>query len=294
MKCKICPRECNIDRENFPGFCGMTEKIKLAKADIFMWEEPVISGTNGSGAVFFSGCNLKCCFCQNYQISSGHFGKEISTERLAKIFQELEQKKVHNINLVSPMHFQKQILDALKIDALKIYRPNLPIVWNSNGYEKVETLKELEGVVDIFLVDLKFFDSALSKKYCKAENYFQVASNAVLEMVRQQPKVVIKNGIMQKGVIIRHLVMPNCVDDSKKIFEWIANNVKNNALISIMSQYTPCYKSNEFDEINRKIRPIEYKIAIKTAQTLGLTNGFVQEFESATENYIPLWDLKGV
>ena len=289
MICKLCPRNCNIDRKIKTGFCGMNENVKLAKADVFMWEEPIISGTKGSGAIFFSGCNLKCCFCQNYQISSGEFGKEIPTKSLANIFKELEYKGVHNINLVSPMHFQKQI-----IDALKIYRPNLPIIWNSNGYEKVETLKELADIVDIYLVDLKFYDNVLSKKYCKAINYFEEASSAILEMVAQQPKIIIKNGVMKKGVIIRHLVMPNCQDDSKKIFEWISKNVKNNVLISIMSQYTPCYKSFEYNEINRKLKPIEYKLAIKNAQNLGLTNGFMQDFDSANEIYIPIWDLKGV
>lgn len=289
MKCKMCPRNCQIDRTKFAGFCGMAEKVKLAKADAFLWEEPVISGTNGSGAIFFSGCNLKCCFCQNFEINSDHFGKEISIKRLAQIFEELEQTGVHNINLVSPTHYQSQILKALKI-----YRPKVPIVWNSNGYEKVESIKKLSGVVDIFLVDLKFFDSALSKKYCKAENYFEVATQAILEMIAQQPKVVIKNGIMQKGVIIRHLVMPNCTDDSKKVLDWISQNAKDSALVSLMSQYTPCHKASDFEEINRKIKPIEYKIVVNYAQKLGITNGFLQEFESAAESFIPLWDLKGV
>lgn len=289
MICKICPRQCNIDRKNNVGFCGMNQNIKLAKADVFLWEEPVISGTNGSGAIFFSGCNLKCCFCQNYQISSGHWGKEISIQRLAKIFEELEQKNVHNINLVSPTHYQSQILQALKI-----YKPKVPIVWNSNGYESIESLQKLAGYVDIFLVDLKFFDKELSKKYCKAENYFDVATKAILEMIKQQPNVEIKNGVMQKGVIIRHLVMPNCTVDSKKILDWIAQNAKDNVLVSIMSQYTPCHKANQFEEINRKIKPIEYKIVTNYAKELNITNGFLQEFESATENFIPLWDLKGV
>ena len=267
----------------------MTQTVKLAKADVFLWEEPVISGKNGSGAIFFSGCNLKCCFCQNYQISSGHFGKEISTKRLAQIFEELEQKNVHNINLVTPTHYQSQILEALKI-----YRPKVPVVWNSNGYETVESLKQLENNVDIFLVDLKFCDPALSKKYCKAENYFEFATKAILEMIRQQPKVVIKDGIMQKGVIIRHMVMPNCTDDSKKVLSWIAQNAKDNVLVSIMSQYTPCHKAGEFEEINRKIKPVEYKIVTNFAKELGIENGFVQEYESATQDFIPLWDLKGV
>ena len=219
MICDICPRHCKIDRETKTGFCGMNEKIKLAKAEVFLWEEPVISGANGSGAIFFSGCNLKCCFCQNYEISSKHFGKEISTNRLAEIFKELEQKGVHNINLVSPSHYAKQI-----VEALEIYRPKIPIVWNSNGYDDINAIKFVSKYVDIFLVDLKFFSSELSNKYCKAKDYFDVASKAISLMTTLKPKVVIENGIMKSGVIVRHLVMPNCTDDSIKCLQWISQN----------------------------------------------------------------------
>ena len=289
MICDICPRKCNIDRSKAVGFCGMTNTVKLAKADVFMWEEPCISGTNGSGAVFFSGCNLRCCFCQNFQISNQNFGKEISTKRLAQIFKELAEKDVHNINLVSPSHFVNQI-----IEALKIYKPNIPIVYNSNGYESVETIKKLKNYVDIYLVDLKFCSSELSQRYCKANNYFEVATAAIKEMVSQKPKVIVQNGIMKQGVIIRHLVMPNQTADSLKILQWIADNAKENCLVSLMCQYTPYFNAKNFPEINRKLKPIEYKIVLTRANELGLTNGYAQDMSSATEDFIPLWDLKGV
>lgn len=289
MICDICPRKCNIDRSKTAGFCGMTSTVKLAKADVFMWEEPCISGTNGSGAVFFSGCNLRCCFCQNFQISNQNFGKEISTQRLAQIFKELEGKGVHNINLVSPSHFANQI-----IEALKIYKPNIPIVYNSNGYESVETIKKLKNYVDIYLVDLKFCSSELSQKYCKANNYFEVATSAIKEMISQKPKVIVQDGIMKQGVIIRHLVMPNQTADSLKVLQWIADNAKENCLVSLMCQYTPYFNAKNFPEINRKLKPIEYKIVLTRANELGLTNGYAQDMSSATEDFIPLWDLKGV
>lgn len=289
MICDICPRKCNIDRSKAVGFCGMANTVKLAKADVFMWEEPCISGTNGSGAVFFSGCNLRCCFCQNFQISNQNFGKEISTKRLAQIFKELAEKDVHNINLVSPSHFVNQI-----IEALKIYKPNIPIVYNSNGYESVETIKKLKNYVDIYLVDLKFCSSELSQRYCKANNYFEVATSAIKEMISQKPKVIVQNGIMKQGVIIRHLVMPNQTADSLKILQWIADNAKENCLVSLMCQYTPYFNAKNYPEINRKLKPIEYKIVLTRANELGLTNGYAQDMSSATEDFIPLWDLKGV
>ncbi len=289
MICDICPRHCSVDRTKSTGFCGMSQTLKIAKADVFLWEEPVISGTNGSGAIFFSGCNLKCCFCQNYEISSNHFGKEISTKRLAEIFKELENKGVHNINLVSPSHYTNQI-----VEALEIYQPNLPIVWNCNGYEKIETLKKISKYVNIFLVDLKFFDEYLSMKYCKAKDYFSVASKAIKYMIRLKPKVVIENGIMKSGVIVRHLVMPNCINDSLKILDWINENAKDNCILSLMGQYTPYFKANEYPEINRKLKPIEYKLVLNKAISYNLTNGFFQELESSDEKYIPLWDLTGI
>ena len=289
MICELCPRNCKIDREIKSGFCGMTSTVKLAKADVFMWEEPCISNTNGSGAIFFSGCNLKCCFCQNYKISSGGLGKEISVERLAKIFKELESKGVNNINLVSPSHYVNQI-----VEALKIYKPKVPIVWNSNGYEKVETIKMIEKYVDIFLVDIKFYSSALSQKYCSAKNYFEFASSAILEMLSARPKLVFDGDILKSGVIVRHLVMPNCTNDSIKILEWLSSIKKKEFLLSLMGQYTPYFNSDKYPEINRPLKPIEYKIVLQKAKELGLTNGYIQELSSSNENYIPIWDFKGV
>lgn len=266
----------------------MSDVVRVAKADLFLWEEPCISAGKGSGAVFFSGCNLKCCFCQNYQISNQNFGKDISTSKLAKIFEELEARGACNINLVSPSHFVKQI-----VEALKIYRPKIPIVYNTNGYELIETLDMIRDYVDIFLTDLKFFAPELSQKYCKAQDYFEVASKAVRYMINLKPEVAIENGIMKSGVVVRHLVMPSCTEDSFEILNWLAQNAKGKCLVSLMSQYTPYFKSSNFEEINRKLKPIEYKIVLKKLVELGLTDGYAQELESGTEKYIPVWDLKG-
>ena len=287
-RCELCPRKCGIDRSNNVGFCGVTNTIKIARAGLHYWEEPVISGDKGSGTVFFSGCNLKCVYCQNYQISSQAFGKEITPQRLAEIFKELENKGAHNINLVTPSHY----VDGI-IDALNIYRPNIPIVYNTNGYDSVETLKKLEGYVDVYLTDLKYFSSEISKKYSAAENYFSVAAQAILEMLRQQPINVIKNNLLKKGVIIRHFVMPGCSGDSVKVLEWIKDNCPN-ACVSIMGQYTPCYKAELYPEINKKITPLEYKRVISKFNALGLTNGYCQELDSASEEYIPPFNLEGV
>ena len=289
MICEICPRACKVDREKQIGFCGMTDKVKLAKADVFLWEEPVISGKNGSGAIFFSGCNLKCCFCQNYEISSGGYGKEITIKRLAEIFKELEQKGVHNINLVSPTHYAYQI-----VEALKIYKPNIPVVWNSNGYESEKAIEYVSNFVDIFLVDLKFFDNNLATKYCKAPNYFDYASKIIKKMCEKRPKIILKGEILQSGVIIRHLVMPSHIDDSIKILEWLKENIHTEFLLSLMGQYMPYFESYKFPEINRRLKPIEYKMVIKKAIELKLTNGFTQELSSSDEKFVPLWDLKGV
>ena len=292
MICDICPRHCKVDRNKNYGFCGSSENVKLAKADVFLWEGPCISGINGSGAIFFSGCNLKCCFCQNYEISSGGYGKDISVNRLAEIFKELEHKNVHNINLVSPMHYAKQI-----IDAFKIYKPKIPIVWNSNGYETTETIKMIAPFVDIFLVDLKFFDSELSLKYCKAKDYFEYASSAIKDMVTLKPKTAytkINNiDILQSGVIVRHLAMPNCTKDSIKILKFLSK-YKDNIILSLMGQYTPCYLAENYPEINRPLKPIEYKVVINKMQELGFDNGYTQTLESSNLNFIPIWDLKGV
>lgn len=290
MKCNICPRQCNINRNDRTGFCGMTNKIKLARAELHFWEEPCISGEKGSGTVFFSGCPLKCVYCQNEEISSGGFGKEITIERLAEIFRELEEKGAHNINLVTPTHYSEQILEALEI-----YRPKVPIVYNCSGYESVETLKKFKDIVDIYLTDIKYFDSEVSLKYSKAENYFKVAAEAVKEMISQQPENIFdKNGIMQKGVIIRHLVLPLNVTQTKKILQWIKNELPENVIISLMSQYVPTANTSEFKEINRKITTREYEKALDCMEELGFENGFMQELSSSKKDFIPPFNLEGV
>ncbi len=290
MICKMCPRECGIDRSLNTGYCSVGEKIKIARAEKHFWEEPCVSGTRGSGTIFFSGCPLKCVYCQNSKISDNAFGKEISIERLAEIFKELEDKGCHNINLVTPTHYSEQILKAFEI-----YKPNIPIVYNCSGYEKTETLKKFEGIADIYLTDIKYFDSEVSAKYSKAADYFDIASKAVIEMIRQRPENIFdENGIMQKGVIIRHLVLPLNLTQTRKIFEWIKLNLPENVIISLMSQYIPLGKANEFKEINRKITQREYDKAIDMFFEYGFQNGFMQEISSSKTKFIPPFNLEGV
>lgn len=290
MVCNICPRKCNIDRSKKAGFCGMTDKIRIARAELHFWEEPCISGEKGSGTVFFSGCPLKCVYCQNSDISSGGFGKEISVERLAEIFRELEEKGAHNINLVTPTHYSEQILKAFQI-----YRPNIPVVYNCSGYESVETLKKFENIVDIYLTDIKYFDSDVSGKYSKASDYFEVTSQAVKEMIKQQPENVFdENGIMKKGVIIRHLVLPLNLTQTRKIFQWIKNELGTDVIISLMSQYIPLGKACEHKEINRKLTTREYEKALDLFDEMGFENGFMQELSSSKKDFIPPFNLEGV
>lgn len=289
--CTLCPRKCNIDRENNLGVCGVGNTLKLAKVSLHKWEEPCISGKNGSGTVFFSGCSLKCVFCQNYKISHEGFGKEISVNRLSDIFLELEQMGAENINLVSAGHFVPQIITALDMVKQKL---SIPIVYNSSGYESISTLKLLEGYIDIFLPDLKYFSSELSKKYSNAENYFQYASNATLEMHRQQPTLQFDGEMLKKGVIIRHLILPRCRKDSLKIIDWMHDNLpKNTYLISLMSQYTPCFKAETFPEINRRITTFEYNSVLNKIIEYNM-DGFFQDRNSATLEYTPDFDLNGV
>ena len=289
--CTLCPRMCGADRYSGTGFCGCGSEIRAAKAYIHMWEEPCISGTNGSGTVFFSGCCLKCCFCQNYEISSQGAGKEISVKRLAEIFPELQEKGAHNINLVSPTPYVPQIIQALEICRGKL---DIPIVYNTGGYERVETLKMLDGYVDVYLPDLKYYDDSLAEKYSSAKNYFETAANAIHEMFRQVGSVRIENGLIKKGVIIRHLVLPSHRKDSMKLLEWVAENFPGNEiLVSLMSQYTPVYKSCEHKEISRRISTFEYNSVVDRAAELGL-NGFMQERASAVSDYTPDFDLSGL
>lgn len=290
--CTLCPRQCGIDRYNGAGFCGEKAVIRAAKAYLHMWEEPCISGTNGSGTVFFSGCCLKCKFCQNYRISCEGHGKEITVERLAEIFLELQENGAHNINLVSPTQFVPQIIESLDLCRGKL---TIPIVYNTGGYERVETLKMLEGYVDIYLPDFKYYDNELGKKYSSAENYFEVVTAALKEMYRQVGRYQLdENEIMQKGLVIRHLTLPTHRHDSVKVLEWIAENLpKDEILISLMSQYTPFYRSSEFKELSRRISTFEYNFVLDKAEEFGL-DGFMQEKSSAKEEYTPDFDFVGI
>ncbi len=267
----------------------MPESPVLARADIHMWEEPCISGENGTGAIFFSGCSLKCCFCQNYPISHENKGEAITTQRLVEIIKELENRGVHTIDFVNPTHFSHII-----IEALKIYKPKIPVIYNSSGYDDVEVLQRLEGLIDVYLPDLKYFSNEKSQKYAKCPDYFEKASKALLEMHRQQPKTVIENGIIQKGLIIRHLILPSNVDESKNILLWIKENLPNDIYISLMSQYTPYGKIDGIKELNRRLTTAEYSKVVDFFLEIGLKNGFVQEKSSAKTDFIPDFDMTGV
>lgn len=285
--CNLCPRKCNIDRTNNVGFCNSSENLKIAKVMIHYFEEPIISGDNnltqnGSGTIFFSNCSLKCCYCQNSEISSGGEGKEISVETLADIFKQLENAGANNINLVTPTHYSKQI-----VEALNIYRPAIPIVWNTSGYENPEIINSLKDYIDIYLTDLKYFSSEISQKYSKAKDYFDNASNAILQMRKNQPVDIIENGLMKKGLIIRHMILPNQTNDSKIIIDWINKNLGNSTIISLMSQYVPMANAKLYPEINRKIKPIEYKLVLNLLKKLNFNNCFIQELESAETCYTP-------
>ncbi len=291
--CNICPRNCNVDRSEKTGFCSMTDRLKISRAALHLWEEPCISGEKGSGTVFFSGCNMKCVFCQNKDISTGGFGKEITVERLAEIFIELQEKGALNINLVTPTHYVMQIIRAVKLAKAKGLR--LPIVYNTSSYEKVETLKLLEDVVDIWLPDFKYFDNRAAIKYSKSPDYVRISQQAIAEMVRQQPQCIFDDdGIIQKGVIVRHLVLPGQTKAAKNRVEYLYKTYGDNIFISIMSQYTPCTDLAGYPEINRKITAEEYNDVVDYAVEIGVENGFLQEGESASESFIPPFDLTGV
>ncbi len=291
MLCNLCPRKCNTERTESTGngFCKMPLNPVLARADIHNWEEPCISGEKGTGAIFFSGCSLKCCFCQNYPISHENKGETISTDRLVDIMKELEEKQVHTIDFVNPTHFSH-----ILIDALTKYKPSVPVVYNSSGYDNVETLQKLEGLVDVYLPDLKYFSSEKSQKYAKCPDYFEKASKAILEMHRQQPKNEFEEGIIQKGLIIRHLVLPANVEESKNILLWINENLPDDTHISLMSQYTPYGNIKDFKELNRRLTTAEYNKVVDFFLDLGLKNGFMQEKSSAKTDFIPDFDGTGI
>ena len=286
-KCNICPNNCNILRSSKKvGICGATDKIKIALVSKHDYEEPCISGTRGSGTIFFSCCNLKCKFCQNYKISIGKKGKEYTVEELADIFLKQQESNVHNINLVSPTIYTDKIKEALLIAKKKGL--NIPVVYNTNGYEKVETLKELEGLIDVYLPDLKYFDNDIAFRYSGIKNYFNFASEAIKEMYRQVGNPVLdENGIIKKGLIIRHLILPNNTRDSINVLKWIRKEIGKDVFVSVMAQYFPTYKAKEDTTINRKITKEELEEVHSALEDLELYNGYIQELGEHEEEYVP-------
>lgn len=290
MKCAVCPRKCFADRSVETGMCGVNEDFRIARAAPHFWEEPCISGEKGSGTVFFSGCNLGCVFCQNYDVSHRAFGKDVTEIQLMKIFDLLIEKGVHNINLVTPTHYAPKLARVLRE-----YNSPVPIVYNSSGYECVEMLRKLEGLVDIYLPDLKYFDSSVSLKYSGAEDYFEKASEAVIEMQRQVGSLVLdENGIAKRGIIIRHMVLPGNISQASKVFSWVRENLPEETYISVMRQYTPFGKAKNMPPIDRKLSAREYSIVKEKIYTLGFENCYFQSKESSTEDFIPNFNLEGV
>ena len=293
--CLLCPRKCGINRSTGQtGVCGVSSEIKVARAALHYWEEPCISGKRGSGAVFFSGCSLHCVFCQNREISDGKEGKVISKERLSDIFIELAGKGANNINLVTPGQYIPDIVWA--VNDAKSRGMKLPIIYNTSGYENVTELKLLEGIVDVYLPDFKYMDSTLSARYSRAKDYPSVAKQALSEMVRQQPDVVIDDatGLIQKGVIVRQLLLPGHVNDAKAVLKYLYDTYKDDIYISIMNQYTPINRIKEYDNLNRRVTKKEYDEVVDYAIELGVVNGFIQEGGTADESFIPEFDYTGL
>ena len=305
-ECRLCPRSCAVDRESGArGFCGQTETLKVARAALHYWEEPCISGGAGSGTVFFSGCALHCVFCQNRDIANGTAGREIRAGRLAEIFLELQEKGANNINLVTPGHFVPQIITALA--AAKAQGLALPVVYNTGSYEKVDTLRRLEGLVDIYLPDFKYMDTALSAKYSHAPDYSAVAKAAVAEMVRQTGAPVFAGAdeagdedpieagrLLQRGTIVRHLLLPGQKEDSKAVLCYLHETYGDLIYISIMNQFTPLAGLEQYPELNRRVTEAEYAEVVDYAIEIGIERGFIQEGETAGESFIPAFDGEGV
>lgn len=293
--CTLCPRRCHANRAaGQTGFCGQTAQLRAARAALHFWEEPCISGDCGSGTVFFSGCSLQCIFCQNHEIALGESGKVISVERLSQIFLELQDKGAANINLVTAGHFIPQVCRALELS--KTHGLSIPIVYNTGSYEEVASLRLLEGLIDIWLPDLKYFSGDLSARYSSAPDYFQVATAAIAEMFRQTPTAVFdsKTGLMQRGIIVRHLMLPGQAADSKKILRYLHTTYGDAIYISIMNQYTPLAGVSEIPELNRKVTPEEYRRVLDFADRIGIENGFMQEDGTAAESFIPPFDYEGI
>ena len=290
-ECKLCAHLCKVNRnEGQIGRCKAGKTVKIALYSVHNFEEPCISGEKGSGTVFFSNCNFNCIYCQNYEISQLGKGKEITISRLAEIFLEQQEKNVENINLVTPTSYVPQIIEAIKLARKKGLKR--PIVYNTNSYETVETIKMLEGYVDVYLPDLKYFQEEIGKKYSKIEKYFEVATKAIKEMVRQvgSPKLN-ERGILEKGIIIRHLVLPNNIENSKKILKWIKDNLADKVYVSIMAQYFPTYKAKENSDLNRKLTKEEWKEIEDYIEEIGIENGYIQELGEHEEEYVPKWDF---
>ena len=292
--CTLCPRKCGVNRVNGEtGFCGETSKIKAARAALHHWEEPCISGERGSGTVFFSGCNLGCIFCQNHEISRGQAGKEVSPERLFDVFFELKEQGAHNINLVTPTPFLPTILDVVK--KAKKENIGIPFILNCGGYESVEMLKEAEGLIDVYLPDFKYISADLAEQYSRAKDYPEVAKTALFEMVRQRPKCVFsEDGMIVKGVIVRHLILPGCVKDSKDVLSYLHRTYKDQIYVSIMNQYTPVRHLSAYPKLNRPVTMREYERVLEHALSIGIEQAFVQEGETAKEGFIPAFDHEGV
>ncbi len=293
--CDICPRNCGANRQNGTlGTCHSGANISVARASLHMWEEPCISGENGSGTVFFTGCNLGCVYCQNAAISRGHAGKEISEDRLVEIFFELKAQGAHNINLVTPTHFLPAVLAVIK--KAKNQSIGIPFVYNCGGYEKVEMLKRAEGLIDIYLPDFKYWSAALSAKYSHAPDYTEVAKAALWEMVRQKPACTFdESGLMTAGVLVRHMMLPGNVKDSRAVLSYLNDTYGDKIYISIMRQYTPPKEIKEqFPELARTIREPEYEKLVDYAISLGITQAFIQEGEAASESFIPAFDCRGI
>ncbi len=287
VECNICPNNCKVNRiKGKIGLCKATDKMKVALSSLHYFEEPCISGEKGSGTVFFSNCNLRCKFCQNYKISAEGKGEEITIEELADTFLSLQEQGANNINLVTPTIYAYQIIEAIKFAKYKGLK--LPIIYNSNGYESIETLKALEGYIDVYLPDLKYYYDDIALKYSGVKNYFKHAAEAIKEMYRQvgAPQLD-ENGMIQRGLIIRHLVLPNNIDNSKQLLKWIKENIDQRVYVSIMAQYFPCYKAKEMDELNRKLTKEEYEEIENFVYDLNIENGYMQELGEHEEEYVP-------
>ena len=286
-KCELCPHRCKVNRkEGKIGRCKCDNRIKLALSSLHYYEEPCISGENGSGTVFFSNCNLNCKYCQNYKISQLGKGEYITVEELADIFISQQENKANNINLVTPTMYVEQIIEAIKI--AKKNGLTIPIIYNSNGYENIETIKLLDGYIDVYLPDLKYADNNLAKKYSNIDNYFEIATNTIKEMYNQVGAPILdENGIIKKGLIIRHLVLPNYIDNSKKVLQWIKENIDSNVYVSIMAQYFPTYLAKEDEYINRKLTKEEYEEIENFVSELDFENGYMQDLGEHEEEYVP-------